>query len=313
MSFDYIIDDKEIFQIHKNLEFIKNHKTKIPNIIINGTPGNCQEDVLYNYLGIKKFSKKIKTFVSSAIRNYELIYYIYENFYNIDIKNFGAYKEILLKSFLLDIISTKTFDKKIKTIIIHNFQLLKPQEQYVLRKIMEDNMDKVSFIILTHNLNRIIKPLLSRFIMIKTNDIEKTDIIQKIKMEEEKIQKSLTNEEYCHYLLQELFNSSLIDVKKINKESILVEYEKIVSFLNEKKCSYKKLSKTINYIYINYNQTSDDIMYDIYNLYFRDDEDYLNLMFDISSENKKEDNKSVVYLEYFFITLKNIKDKIESN
>ena len=86
-----------------------------------------------------------------------------------DYKNPDIYKKYILRDVIKKFILTKkVINNKNKIIIIHNIHLLNVDDQFILRKIIEEHIINCRFILLCNTINNLLEPIKSRCLILKT-------------------------------------------------------------------------------------------------------------------------------------------------
>jgi len=226
-------------------------KDNIPNILIYGEEGSCKKTLIYNFFNnIEKVKKNIEYKIN--YKNINFFIYYSNDYIEIDLSQFGKNKKLILIEFIKDINTTRNINNKLKIIIIHSINLLGLDEQFILRKLIEQNYNYCRFILITNTINNIIEPIKSRCFIIKTPGFTKRFLEYKVKniIENEKIDISeenlnkileISNKNLKKALLELDFYNNLkknnkedeyLIIKENNKELLVKEYIKLVSKKN---------------------------------------------------------------------------------
>ena len=170
--------DSQFYAYNNELiTFLKSiDKNTMSNIILYGHSGSGKKSIIYSFLETGEKTKIIQN-IKTQNKNIELLYYSTENIVEIDISLFGIYKIQIFKQFIKNIITMKDIIHRKKIIIIHNIDSLCYDDQYILRKIIEDYAKNATFIMITKTINNIMKPIISRSIVLRTKILTNEIII----------------------------------------------------------------------------------------------------------------------------------------
>ena len=238
----------------------------------------------------------------------------------------GIYKKYILKDIIKNyIITKKVNDNKNKIIIIHNIHLLNINDQFILRKIIEEYIVNCRFILLSNTVNNILDPIKSRCLLIKTPGFNKN--IVKKKMERiiniEQIQinnkvkkyiltKSNTNlktmlielNTYVNISKIENRNIEYLEMKSQNIDNIMLD------FINHiRKMDYEKVDEILYKLIINYKIKCPDIIKNIYNLLTNINDNQKEQIIDLNYEYNKyliNSSKKIIYLQSYINNLHTI-------
>ena len=132
-----------------------------PNLLLYGF--NCREILMNTMDDFYKVSKRELIHIGD-INYYKTNYYYEFNVESVIIKNTSKFIEIIN-----EITSCKNYysDKKLKIIILNNFNGIKLSIQNILRVIIEKYRSTTIFICITRKFNSVINPLRSRFLCLR--------------------------------------------------------------------------------------------------------------------------------------------------
>lgn len=175
----YVEDNKSKYK--SQLEIIKSlNFENIPNLLIYGSEGTGKKNMLSFFLGNTKKNKIINSY---KISSKEVFFTIFETnqYIEIDLNEIKMYKNIFLKKFIKDVSQTySVLNNKNKVIIIHGIELLEKTDQFVLRKIMEDNIRTCRFILLSKTIDNLLTPIISRCLCLRLEGFNRDEIIDQI-------------------------------------------------------------------------------------------------------------------------------------
>jgi replication factor C subunit 3/5 len=303
------------------------NKNNISNLLIYGNESSGKKTVLYTFLPAQKL-KKIETFKGNN-KNIEFTIYYNKTFIELDVKEMGIYKKYILR----DVIKKYTQSKNIvdsgnKIIIIHNLQLLDIEDQYILRKIIEEYICNCRFILISKNINNLIDPIKSRCLCLRLDGFKENEVfnflknindIEKYNFTDDNIMKIIRRNK-CNLkksILELSFNYEQQNNYELNtKDELINEY--IIKLLNIVK-NKNNLRKNINEIesiiydlFINYEIHFADLIKLIYNEIISQNEiDELSkiklckLMME-SSKNQTRGSKEIFHSQNFVYNLINI-------
>lgn len=302
----------------------------IPNILLYGEEGSCKKTLIYNFFkNIEKNKKRIEYKI-----NYKKIeFYIYYTKYyiEIDINQIIKYKKLVLIKFIKEINNTRNINNDLKIIIIHGINLLGLEEQFILRKIIEQNYNYCRFILISNTINNIIEPLKSRCFMLKTPGFTKSFIKQKVKeiIKKEKIEieekdlikiLEISNKNLKKALLEIDFYLSLkrvnkekeyVKIKENNKELLIKEF---INIIKKKFVDYKQLDEMLYKLLYEVNMDYFGIIKYVYIMIEKDkiNHKYVNEIIDLNYETSlhiKDNinkNKMIVFLQNYSYKLNQI-------
>jgi len=295
----------------------------LPNILLYGEEGSCKKLLVYNFFNNVE---KNKRFLEYKVNYQNINFYIYYSKYyiEVDLSQFRKYKKILLIEFIKDLISTKNINGHMKILIIHNINLLGLEEQFILRKIIENNYNECRFILLSNTINNIIDPIKSRCITIKTPGFTKSFIRQKInniilnenieikenivekilEISNKNLKKALLELDFYNNLKKNGNDKEYLIIKKNNKENLLKKYLNLTKmvYLNHKEIDeilYKIIYEVnlsyfgfLKYIHIllERNNLKDEVLYEIIDL------NYNTSLLVIDNISK---NKHIIFLQSY--------------
>lgn len=272
---------KNIINIFKSLS-----KENIPNILLYGEEGSGKKTLIYSFFNNIKKKKYIEKY---KINNKEIEYIIFKNneYIELDLKELGIYKKFILKDIIKKITETKKVDNnKNKIIIIHNIYLLNIDDQFILRKIIEENIINCRFILISNTINNLIEAIKSRCLILKTPGFNKKIISNKlnniIKKENLEIKKKILNDiinNSNNNLKKSILElNTFVNIKKIIINDNEKEYSKIINenkgnmilnlFKNfkNKQINYDKVDEILYKLIINYKIKPIVIIEDLYKL-----------------------------------------------
>jgi len=302
-------------------------KENLPNILLYGDRGSGKRSLLYSFFGSAKKTKYIHTYKTTS-KPINYIIYSSNNFIEIDLGELGIYKKYILRDIIRNFILTKQVNNnKNKIIIIHNIHLLNVDDQFILRKIIEEYIVNCRFILLSNTINNLLEPIKSRCLIVKTPGFTKEIVEQKIntiiKNEDLNIKKKILNEI--------LFNSgtnlkkailelnTYVNMVKVNaddkyitmkSESIDNIVMKLIKSIKNKDIKYNDADEVLYKLLINYKIQSTTIIKKIYNIIFdklTDSQKYrvvnLNYKYNIHLMNA---SKQIIYLQSYIYNLHEI-------
>ena len=242
------INDYDFYNSEKTLfyKIYNQYKTfdELPNLLINGKNGcgkrsriytilaNLSNNSIYNREYIT-YDDKIKYFKSEYHIEFDL------NYYNLNDK-------YIIDNFLKTFCETRNIGFDIpKIILIFNAQLLSKVSQFMLRRIIEKNSNNARFILLTNNLNKLIEPIKSRFILMRVPCPPKNITIKII--QEEDTDNILNNNDYNNIIqnsdnnINKIKQNVQLTLKGINiKENYKIVLDDIYNLITSTKYNLKK-------------------------------------------------------------------------
>lgn len=326
----YKIKDLNDIIFHKDfIDKLINDKNydDIPNIFIYGRNG-CGKKTIINLL-LRKFygenvnnTKKVIYPITEYGNIKTKVVPVNQSNYHIVIKprNSGIdtyiIKEIVkeyAKKPLSHFIKTNV---KFKTVLIYNIQNLSYYAQASLRRTMEKYAKFTKFILCGNQLSKIINPLRSRCLMIRTPSPTNSDIfklVYTITIRENKmlslneysniVKKSERNANQAMWILEHVLNDVPFN---LNWKNSLNEITKIILSIKKKKITVKMLDeiRTILYQIFTTNIPGIDVMIELSNqlLFEITDNDLKYIILNELSENERRISKGkrcVIHLEYF--------------
>ena len=289
----------------------------IPNLLIYGTEKAAKEYMLNLIIT----TKKKKTVNSYIILSKEVFFTTYEtnNIIEINLSEIKMYKNIFLKKFIKNISQTySVFNNKNKIIIIHGLELLNKNDQFILRKIMEDNIKSCRFILFSNSIDNLLIPIISRCLTIRLGGFNNYEISKhtsnKKHISDNNLYKSVLNSEidaditkykiknhknYKNYQDDNIkkVNKFITSTRKINKKDIK-NMEVIINNLNINfELSYTEILKLIMNIFLK-NKKTHSIRSEIY-------------MKTLEYENRiKIGSKGIIHLQSYIFYLKKYNAKL---
>ena len=262
--------DLDFKEKYKNCTDILKHLdiNNIPNIIFSGSYGTGKKTILYSFLGHYKKTKYIETLKVNNI-NIDVILYKTPKYIEIDINTVGIYKQHVFQNIFKKITSYKNYDNNTKIIIIHNIHILDIKDQFILRKIIEENISTCRFILLGENINNLIEPIISRCLILRLEDLEVKDIKNKIDKVIKQENIKITPEEYDNIIQKSNLDlkKSLLELqtyttcKKTNVDyntfvvnDVSIVYNKLIENIEKKKCSHSIIDTLLYKLTVNYDQ-----------------------------------------------------------
>jgi len=326
---DFDLDIKKRYNNVINI-FQSLSKENLPNILLYGDSGSGKLSLLYSFFGSCKKTKYIQTYKTTS-KPIDYIIYSSSNFIEIDLGELGIYKKYILRDIIKDFILTKkVLNNKNKIVIIHNIHLLNVDDQFILRKIIEEYIVNCRFILLSNTINNLLEPIKSRCLIIKTPGFTKKIIKNKletiIKKEDLKIKKKIitkilelsgTNLKKAIMELNTYVNMIKVnadeDYLKIKEENIDNIIKKLIKFIKNKDIKYEKADEILYKLLINYKIESTIIIQKIYNLIFdklNDKQKYnlVNLNYDYNIHLINA-SKKIIYLQSYIYNLHEILTK----
>ena len=273
----------------------------IPNILFSGSYGSGKKTILYSFLGQHKKTKYIETIKVNNI-SVDVILYKTKKYIEIDISTVGIYKQHIFKDLLKKISLYKDVNNQTKIIVIHNVHILDIKDQFILRKIIEENITICRFILLGENINNLIEPIVSRCLVLRLPDLEITDIIKKIKFVIDKENITITDAEFDTIIknagtdlkkalleLQTLVtcHKTNVDYISFSENTVIITYDKLIELIKKPQPNYTSIDTILYKLFVNYEQLGIDIMkklfYTLKNNFDSTQKKYIiDLMFELS-------------------------------
>lgn len=160
--------DKNIQLKYKNIINIFKilNKENLPNILLYGDNGSGKHTLLNCFLSNRNKKKFINSIKINS-KNIDFFFYKTEDYIEFDLNDCGIYIKNVLQKIIKKYIATKKVNNNNKKIIvINNIHLLKINDQFILRKIIEKNIN-CSFILIANTTNNLIEPIISRCLLLK--------------------------------------------------------------------------------------------------------------------------------------------------
>lgn len=313
---------KNVIEIFKSLS-----KENLPNILLYGDSGSGKSSLLYSFFDGEKKIKKLHTYKTTS-KTIQYIIYHSSNFIEIDLDELGIYKKYILRDIIKDFILTKkVINNKNKIIIIHNIHLLNIEDQFILRKIIEEHIINCRFILLSNTINNLLEPIKSRCLMIKTPGFTEKIIRNKlnniIKEKKLNVKKKIINEivKYSGTNLKKAIlelntyvnlnklglNDKYLEIKSENFNNIIID---LINNIKNKDINYKKSDDILYKLLINYKVESTIIIQKIFDLLkpkFTNKQ--LKLLIDLNYEYNiylNNVSKKIIYLQSYIYNLHDI-------
>ena len=315
---------KSIINIFQSL-----NKENLPNILLYGGSGSAKKTLLYSFFNNIKKQKYICDYKTSS-KPIQYIIYKSNDYIELDLNDLGIYKKYILKDIIKDFIQTKSvFNNKNKIIIIHNIHSLNIDDQFILRKIIEENIINCRFILLSNTINNLLEPIKSRCLILKTPGFNKemiqnklNEIIRKEKIElkhkiiNEIVLNSKNNMKKAILELETYLNMEKVDMdaeenyfmmKSVSVDNIIL---KLIKCFRNKEIKYEEADEILYKLLINLKIGSTIIIQNIYETIYdslNDKQKYkvINLNYEY---NKKliTAKKQIIYLQSYIYNLHEI-------
>lgn len=239
-------DSKKILQ-----SYLKNNN--ILNTIIYGLKGSGKKTLLYAFL--KDMYGSIKTnYIEKKIKinskDFIFPYFFSKHHIEIDISNMKSYSRIILPLLIKENAEIKKIDNNYRLIVIHNSEYLDEISQNMLRRIFEKYYKNCRFMLLTKRVNKIIKPLQSRCVLLKVKNLETNEIQNIMNDIIDKEQSSITYNVTSRNIKYNIFN---LEIKIKNHNIKFLTYENdllnILDEITSKKITKKIYEKINNFLY----------------------------------------------------------------
>ena len=317
--------DEEISEKYKTIINVLSSITteNLPNMILCGNPGSGKKSLLCSFFKNTPKEKYINEYKHNS-KIFEYITYRSNQFLELDIYELFIYKKYILKNIIKDYVKTKrVFDNKNKIIIMHNVQLLSVDDQFVLRKIMEDNIKNCRFILLSNSINNLLEPIKSRCMILKIpgftkeiikNKLEKIIYKEKIKIDDETINKIVTKSKnnlkkaiLDLNTYNNLNKNGHLGYFDINNDKI---YKEILEILKKSPAiNYERMDKLLYDLITEYNKSPHDVINDIYDiivLEYSFSNERLEKLIDLNFEYSLKvsiNTKYIIYLQAYVLDL----------
>ena len=322
--------DDEIKDRYKNILTVFNSLSKenLPNILLYGNSGSGKTTILYSFFNNEKKKKNIFSYKTNT-KTIEYILYTTKNFIEIDLKEFGIYKKYILRDIIKNTIYTKKVNNnKNKIIIIHNIHLLNIEDQFIMRKIIEDYIINCRFILLSNTINNLIEPIKSRCLILKTPGFTRNFIEKKLKYIinneniniKNKVLKIILNNSETNLKKAILELNTYYNMTKITLEKNYIElknyninkiFNELFTLIKKTKLQYKKIDEILYKLLINYKLKPTYIINKLFNLLKIDNnkiKEIYNLNYDYNIKLYNS-NKYIIYLQSYVYDLNNILNK----
>tara|TARA_B110000285_G_C15131865_1_gene624146 strand:+ start:2602 stop:3636 length:1035 start_codon:yes stop_codon:yes gene_type:complete len=327
---DYDNFDDIIKQKYKNvIGFFQNiNYYNLPNILIYGEEGSCKKTLVYMFFkNIPKYKLNLEYKINNTIVNY-MIYHS-KHYIEIDLSQLENYKKYILINFIKEINSTKKIsDDNNKIIIIHNIHLLNIDDQFILRKIIEQNIKICRFILISNTINNLIEPIKSRCFLIKTPGFTKSFIKKKInliiKKEKIKITKKNLNKlldvsnknlkksflELDFYLNLQKYGQEK-EYFEIKDNNLEMNIRKLYVLIRKKILDYTTIDNIIYILLIDYNISYNKVIKVLFKILennVKNDQDLyeiidLNYEYNKKIINSNNKNKTTIYFQSYLYKL----------
>jgi len=324
-NFDDIIKEK-----YKNIIcFFKNtNYYNLPNILIYGEEGSCKKTLIYMFFkNIPKFKLNLEYKINNTTFPY-MIYYS-KHYIEIDLSQLENFKKYILINFIKEINSTKKIsDNNNKIIIIHNIHLLNIDDQFILRKIIEQNIKICRFILISNTINNLIEPIKSRCFLIKTPGFTKSFIKKKINLIIKKEKIKITNKNLNKLLdvSDKNLKKSLLELDfylnlqkygqekeyfEIKDNNLQMNIIKLYVLIRKKKLDYNMIDDIIYMLLIDYNISYNKVIKVLFKILennIKNDQDLyeiidLNYEYNKKIINSNNKNKTIIYFQSYLYKL----------
>ena len=325
--------DKDIETKYKNIIniFQSLSKENLPNILLYGEGGSGKRSLLYSFFDNVKKTKHIDTYKTSSNKPFNFIIYKSKDYIELDINELGIYKKYILRDVIKNFILTrKVINNTNKIIIIHNIHLLNVDDQFILRKIIEEYIINCRFILLSNTINNLLEPIKSRCLILKTPGFTKKMVENKlnqiIKKEDLKIKKKILNQIKLNSktnlkkaILELNTYVNMINVNAdgdyltIKEESIDNIIIKLIKFFKNKEVNYEGVDTILYRLLINYKIGATIIITKIYDNIFDKLNDkqriqVVNLNYEYNMHLMNA-SKNIIYLQSYVYNLHDILQK----
>jgi replication factor C subunit 3/5 len=324
-NFDDIIKEKykNVIGFFQNINYYN-----LPNILIYGEEGSCKKTLIYMFFkNIPKYKLKLEYKINNKIINY-MIYHS-KHYIEIDLSQLENYKKYILINFIKEINSTKKIsDNNNKIIIIHNIHLLNIDDQFILRKIIEQNIKICRFILISNTINNLIEPIKSRCFLIKTPGFTKSFIKKKINLiiKKEKIKITKKNLNKLLDVANKNLKKSFLELDfylnlqkygrekeyfKIKDNNLEMNIRKLYVLIRKKKLDYTMIDNIIYILLIDYNISYNKtikVLFKILENNVKNDQDLyeiidLNYEYNKKIINSNNKNKTTIYFQSYLYKL----------
>lgn len=270
---DFFPFDKKL--LYSELDFKNEFLDKIidnidihsmPNLIIYGIKGSGKSTKIYGLLA-KLLGKNVYNLkkVTHESDGKTFIYYSSDYHIEFDPYYYGNNDKYFISNYLKNYITTDNILYNLpKIVYIKNADYLSTQTQMALRRMIEKSSSTTKFIFECCQLNKIIDPLKSRFILIR-NPMPKLDIIIKylnsyviknnIDITKDQFNKIVNNSipKYEDYNMKNIFGVFMTSIYNKNITYFNFEYvfilDKLISIMLEKNIDFKKIDEIRELLY----------------------------------------------------------------
>ena len=300
-------------------------KENLPNILLYGENGSAKRSLLYSFFDNAKKLKYVDTYKTSSNKPFNFIIYKSNHYIELDINELGIYKKYILRDVIKKFILTKkVINNSNKIIIIHNIHLLNVDDQFILRKIIEEHIVNCRFILLSNTINNLLEPIKSRCLILKTPGFTKSFVEKKIqyiiKKEDLNIKKKILNEILLNSntnlkkAIMEL--NTYINMTKVNAEKDYIPMKsesinniivRLIKCFKNKEIDYEEVDKILYRLLINYKIGATIIIKKIYdNIIEKLNDDkkqqLVNLNYDYNIHLMNA-SKNIIYLQSYVYNL----------
>lgn len=311
-DYDFYNDEKSLF--YKVVNTYKSFD-ELPNLLVNGKNGCGKKSRVYTILSNitnSSIYKKEYIEIDNKIKYFKSEYHV-----EFDLNHYNLNDKCIIDNFLKDFCESRNIGFDIPKIVIFlNAQLLSKISQYMLRRIIEKNTNNVRFILITNNLNKLLDPIKSRFMLLRIPSPKKDILLNIIKNEdkEKKLKKSDINK--IIESSDSNINKILQNIKLINKglniiENYKKELDKIYDLITSNKYNLKKYYSIRTIIYDLYTDNNNEfVMFEyLYKKFINDKKFDQNTKIDfikdcaILNHKMSIGNKEPLYLERLINTI----------
>lgn len=258
-DYDFYNEEESLFN-----KMIKNYNNfdDLPNILVYGNYGVGKKSRIYSilqHLSNNSIYNKEYIIHNDKVKFYKSAYHI-----EFDLNHYNLNDKCILETFLKSFCETRNIGFDIPKIVIFlNAHLLSKISQYMLRRIIEINSNNVRFIFSLTNLNKLIEPLKSRFILMKIPTPKKNELLKIINKENNNLTQSQIDLllEHCDNNINKIKQSIPLLLKNINIiENYKIELNNIYDIITSKNYQIKKhyyqIRNTIYDLYTDNNNES---------------------------------------------------------
>jgi replication factor C subunit 3/5 len=255
-DYDFYNDENSLFN-----KMIKNYNKfdDLPNILVYGSYGIGKKSRIYSilqHLANDSIYNKEYIIQNDKVKFYKSAYHI-----EFDLIHYNLNDKCILETFLKNFCETRNIGFDIpKIVIFFNAHLLSKISQYMLRRIIEINSNNVRFIFSLTNLNKLIEPLKSRFILMRIPTPSKNELLKIINKENNNLTQSQIDIllENCDNNINKIKHSIPLLLKNINIiENYKIELNNIFDIITSKNYKinkhYYQIRNTIYELYTDNN------------------------------------------------------------